>query len=110
MKQMPRIISILLCLVMLIGMLPTLAFAAEVQTTYQLASTPEIGKTYVIVAQNRYALNNATVTLNRQSTLGAKTVTISDGRITSTVTSSMLWTIGAADHAAVAASYDGRPQ
>ena len=110
MKRNLRIISMILCFVMLISMLPTAAFGAEVQTSYRLASAPEIGKTYVIVAQGRFALNNSTVTLSRQSTLGATSVTISNGEITSAVTNSMLWTVYAADDPSVGASCDGRQQ
>ena len=75
-----RFLSVLLVLVMVIGMLPTIAFAAG-SATYEKTTTLTDGKNYLIVAESGskyYALN-----LNSDSTLSAVEVTVAtDGKIT----------------------------
>ena len=73
--------------------------SAEEAQAYVLAESIEVGKTYVIVADGQYALNNQSVTYNNQSTLGATAVTVSGTKLTTEVTSSMLWTVKAAEGA-----------
>ena len=79
---------------------------------YVLADTIEAGKTYVIVADGQYALNNTVASFGNYSdgsdSLGSTAVTIADGKITSAVDESMLWTINAAE--GVQAAIDGRDQ
>ena len=73
--------------------------SAEESQAYVLAQSIEVGKTYVIVADGQYALNNKSAQYNNQSTLGSTAVTISGTKITSAVTSDMLWTVKAAEGA-----------
>ena len=79
---------------------------------YVLADSIEAGKQYVVVADAAYALTNAEVPgkasyANVSTTRGAKAVEIADGRITSEVDDSMLWTFEASTSAA---AYDGEAQ
>ena len=71
------------------------AASADTVRVYRLVDKVEAGKTYVIVADDTYALNNKGVSYNNQDTLGATAVAISDGVITSEVTEDMLWTVRA---------------
>jgi len=84
------------------------AASADTVQAYRLVDKVEAGKTYVIVADDTYALNNKGVSYNNQDTLGATAVAISDGVITSEVTEDMLWTVRAAS--GVEAAIDGREQ
>ena len=84
------------------------AASADTVRVYRLVDKVEAGKTYVIVADDTYALNNKGVSYNNQDTLGATAVAISDGVITSEVTEDMLWTVRAAS--GVEAAIDGREQ
>ncbi len=76
---------------------------------YVPAETIEPGKTYVIVANGKYALNNKTVRLKNQDSLGATAVTIKNGVLTSTVSEDMLWTIQNAPEG-TSAAVDGAVQ
>lgn len=81
-----RFLSVLLVLVMVIGMLPTIAFAAG-PTTYEKKTTLTDGKKYLIVAESAskaYALNLS------GSTLSAVEVTVEEGKISSTTATA--WT------------------
>jgi|GEM_PF-1618278 len=79
---------------------------------YVLADAIESGKTYVIVADGAFALNNQVANFGSYSdgdaTLGSTAVTIADEKITSDVTVDMLWTINSAE--GVQAAIDGRDQ
>ena len=79
---------------------------------YVLADAIESGKTYVIVADGAFALNNQVANFGSYSdgdaTLGSTAVTIAGEKITSDVTVDMLWTINSAE--GVQAAIDGRDQ
>ena len=76
--------------------------------SYVLADGIEAGKTYVIVSDDAYALNNQAINHAGQDTLGATAVTVEDGVIVSEVGVDMLWTVKAAEGAS--APVDGREQ
>ncbi|MBE7006018.1 MAG: hypothetical protein E7424_02575, partial [Ruminococcaceae bacterium] len=79
---------------------------------YVLASSIEPGKTYVIVADEQFALNTTVVDYGSYSsaggTLGSTAVTVEGNAITSEVTDDMLWTINEAT--GVQAAVDGAAQ
>ena len=80
--------------------------------SYTLADSIEAGKTYVIVADGRYALSNEEVPgkaaySGSSTTRGARAVDVDGGRIISTVTDDMLWTF---EESTSAAAYDGQTQ
>ena len=79
---------------------------------YVLASSIEPGKTYVIVADEQFALNTTVVDYGSYSsaggTLGSTAVTVEGDAITSEVTEDMLWTINEAT--GVQAAVDGAAQ
>ncbi len=76
-----------------------------------LADEIEAGKTYIIVADGKFAMTNADVTKGSYAggsiTRGAAAVTIEDDAITSEVTDAMQWTFA---EATSAAAYDGMEQ
>ncbi len=84
------------------------AASADTVQAYRLVDRVEAGKTYVIVADDTYALNNKGVSYNNQDTLGSTAVAITNGVITSEVTEDMLWTVRTAS--GVEAAIDGRDQ
>ena len=89
----------------------TLAFLC---TLIMVLQGVEIGKTYVIVADGKYAMTNEEVEGLRtysgaSTTRGAKEVTIEGGVITSEVTDAMKWT-PVAPEGAQEKGYDGEPQ
>jgi len=95
MKKFSRGIALLLCIVMVLGMLPTTILAADEADAkaYTLATEVEVGKQYVIVS-NGYALKNASAavsTANGGTSLASAAVTVEDGKITSEVTADMIW-------------------
>ena len=65
------------------------AASADTVQAYRLVDRVEAGKTYVIVADDTYALNNKGVSYNNQDTLGSTAVAITNGVITSEVTEDM---------------------
>ena len=108
-----RLLSILLTLAMLLSFVPAISLTAgaEDAAPYVLAQDIEAGKTYVLVADGQYALNNQSVDWgsyanSTTNTLGSTPVTIEDGVITSPVTEDMLWTFEPADDAFEGKIYD----
>ena len=107
-----RMLSILLTLAMLIGIFPAVTLTAGADDgVYVSAETIEAGKTYVLVADGQFALNNQSVDWgsyanSTTNTLGSTPVTIEDGVITSPVTEDMLWTLQPADDAFDGKIYD----
>ncbi|HPK35118.1 MAG TPA: metallophosphoesterase [Oscillospiraceae bacterium] len=68
--------------------------AGSTETTYELASSVEEGATYLIVAESGsdyYALTTSSTTISSVSYLLGSAATISDDKIVSTVSDSMLW-------------------
>ena len=113
MKETRKLLSLLLALAMLISLFPAVALSAgaEDAAAYVEAGGIEAGKTYVLVADGQYALNNQSVDWGSYSgsttnTLGSTPVTIEDGVITSPVTEDMLWTLQPADDAFDGKLYD----
>ena len=102
-KNTNRLFSALLALAMLISLLPAIALTAGAEdSAYVLAQDIEVGKTYVLVADGQFALNNQSVDWGSYSgsttnTLGSTPVEVEDGVITSPVTEDMLWTIQPAE-------------
>ena len=87
------------------------AIAALEEKPSEPIADPE--KTYIIVANDQFALNKKEVAglhsyANSAVTLGATPVTIEDGKVVSKVREGMLWTIKSAED--VPASYDGNDQ
>ena len=108
-----RLIAICLALALLCGMLPVGVLAAEPQAasgSYTLAAAIEPGKSYVLVADGQYALNNTAVTYGNYSagtdTLGSTAVTVEGDKIVSEVDESLLWTIEEGTGVPTAPIYD----
>ena len=89
MKKISKCLSILLTVCMLFSMLPALSVSAAEADEWTLATTLRMGRQYLIVADDAYALTNG----KHASGLNAAAVTIADGKVTSEVTDAMLWTI-----------------
>ena len=94
-KNASRLLSLLLVAMMLIGMLPTSAFAAGSET-FQKATAIEAGKEYLIVANdsgNYYALTNSNTQTTQisASSVSGNTITLPEN----TDTSKILWTTSA---------------
>lgn len=100
--------AVLCIAALLLQMLVLSPVAAEQDQGYKLADRIVAGQTYVIVADDAYALNNKAVSVNNQDTLGSTAVAITGGVITSEVTEDMLWTVKAAEGAPT--PLDGRAQ
>ena len=98
MKLTKRTLAFLCTLIMVLQLFSGLSLAsAEEAQVWKLADGVEIGKTYVIVADGKYAMTNEEVAGLRtygdaSTTRGAKEVTIADGVITSDVDDTMKWT------------------
>ena len=115
MKLTKRTLAFLCTLIMVLQLFSGLSLAsAEEAQVWKLADGVEIGKTYVIVADGKYAMTNEEVAGLRtysgaSTTRGAKEVTIEGGVITSEVTDAMKWT-PVAPEGAQEKGYDGEPQ
>ena len=96
MKTGMKRIALLCAIVMVLQLFVVPAGAAKAEdgtVSYQLASTVEAGKQYVIVS-NGYALTNKTANVSTASggtSLASTAVTVADGKITSEVTGDMVW-------------------
>ncbi|MBE6932307.1 MAG: hypothetical protein E7464_02865, partial [Ruminococcaceae bacterium] len=77
---------------------------------YVLADSIEAGKSYVLVADGQYALNNTAVTYgsygNGTDTLGSTPVTIEGDKIVGEVDESLLWTIELGEDVPASPIYD----
>ena len=115
MKFTKKTLSVLCAIVMVLQLFAGLTLvSAEEAQVWKLADGVEIGKTYVIVADGKYAMTNEEVAGLRtysgaSTTRGAKEVTIEDGVITSEVTDAMKWT-PVTPEGAQEKGYDGEPQ
>ena len=90
------------------------AIAPMTGAAYALATEIAPGKTYVIVADGKYALTNRqegpalrTYAGGATTTLASKPVVVVDGKINSMVSNDMLWTV---EEAEAPAAYDGQAQ
>ena len=97
-----RLISLFLSLALLCACLPQAApiVHAREDAAYALADSVEPGKTYVIVADGKYALTNRQEGLALRdydddaiTTLASAPVTVSGGVLTGEITEDMLWTV-----------------
>ena len=89
MKKISKFLSIVLAACLIFGMLPAISASAEEAEVWTLATTLRMGRQYLVVADDAYALTNGA----HNSGLNAAAVTIADGKVTSEVTDSMLWTM-----------------
>lgn len=96
MKKASRSLAILFCIAMIIQMftfVPTAAASESAEVTYDLSTTVEAGKKYIIVS-NGYALTNEAANVpaaNGGISLASTAVTVEGGKITSEVTDTMIW-------------------
>lgn len=98
MKNFNRILSFVLCLVMVLGMFPGVvptAKAAGETYTYELVTSIEAGGEYVIVGAG-----NPVALMNNNGSFGSQTVTISGTELTSTVELTE-WTISNATNGTI---------
>ena len=111
-----KMISLLLVTVLLCALALQQPLSVHALTGVEFVSSEsvEIGKTYVIVADGRYALTNRQegpalheYADGAETTLASAPVTLEDGAITSAVTEDMLWTVEAST---APDAYDGMEQ
>ena len=90
-------LALLCTAALLVSLFAGLSLVSAAENAYTLTDKVEAGKTYVIVADGKYAMTNAAVDGLRtysgaSTTMGAAAVTISDNAITSEITDAMKWT------------------
>ena len=110
MKHFQKGIAALCVLALVLQLFSVLPSAsADTVQVYRPVTQIEIGHTYLIVADDAYALNNHSLGYSGLVTLGSTAVTVSDGMIlASEVSDDMLWTVQEAT--GVQDSIDGRTQ
>ena len=108
-----RRISLLLVLALLCACLPQCVYAAE-PDSYVLADRIEVGKTYVIVADGKFALTNRQegpalreYDDDAVTTLASAPVTAAGGVLTGEITEDMFWTVA---ESTAPEAYDGMEQ
>ena len=110
-----RWLSFLLTLALLCACLPQQTYALPgTDIEFAPADGVEIGKTYVIVADGKYALTDRqegpalhSYEDGAQTTLASAPVSADDGVLTGEITADMLWTVG---ESTAPAAYDGMEQ
>ena len=110
-----RWLSFLLALALLCACLPQPLHArAGTDVEYVLADSVQIGKTYVVVADGRFALTNRqegpalhSYEDDAETTLASAPVQVEDGVLAGNVTTDMLWTV---EESTAPAAYDGMEQ
>ena len=110
-----RWLSFLLALALLCACLPQpLHVRAGTDVEYVLADSVQIGKTYVVVADGRFALTNRqegpalhSYEDDAETTLASAPVQVEDGALAGNVTTDMLWTV---EESTAPAAYDGMEQ
>ena len=110
-----RRLSFILALALLCACLPQPTTArAGTDIEYAPADSVEIGKTYVIVADGKYALTNRqegpalhSYEDDAETTLASAPVSVEDGVISGDITPDMLWTVG---ESTAPEAYDGMEQ